>query len=267
MGLFDFFKKDEENQKPKLNHEDSNVLLSMPIFTKGNRYQLENLVSGLRSDWGLTISQIDGNDDSAVLTIEGEMVAIAFMSFPIPADEIENTAYYAYNWPNALSEVQKVDGHAIVSVMSSNNSTLSRFLLQTKILMSILNHGNAFGIYQGSQTLLFPKDQYLAFESHIKEGNTPVPLWVYFGVQSTEEGNSMYTYGLKEFNKMEMEVLHASDSLENIHTFLLNICSYIINNDVSFQEGETLGYTQDQHVLISKSKGHFLDGETLKLAI
>lgn len=53
--------------------------------------------------------------------------------------------------------------------------------------------------------------------------------------------------------------------LEELYSFLVNICSYVIGSDVVFHHGETLGYTAEQKINITSSKGILVDGETLKL--
>ena len=94
----------------------------------------------------------------------------------------------------------------------------------------------------------------------------PLNLWVYFGLRKTKDGNSGYTYGLKEFNKVEMEILNSSRSLEDIRNFLFDIVHYVLDNDVTFREGETCGVSEEERIQISFSKGKFLEGNTLKLA-
>jgi hypothetical protein len=41
----------------------------------------------------------------------------------------------------------------------------------------------------------------------------------------------------------------------------------VIDSDVTFNNGETFGYTAEQKIKITKSKGKFVEGETLKLAL
>ncbi|MNY58126.1 hypothetical protein D3C86_1944270 [compost metagenome] len=53
--------------------------------------------------------------------------------------------------------------------------------------------------------------------------------------------------------------------MEELYGFILNITSYIINSNITFKDGETLGYTEDQKIKITSSKGQFVEGQTLKL--
>ena len=63
-----------------------------------------------------------------------------------------------------------------------------------------------------------------------------------------------------------MEVVYSSLSLEDIRAFLFNIAHYVLDDDVTFQDGQTCGLSEDQRVAITYSKGKFVDGHTFKLA-
>jgi len=263
MGLFDFLKKPDQAKATT----KSNILLAMPMFVNGDRYELNSIIDKLKSYWGLTITAIDGNDESAILTIDDEKIAIAFMPAPIPMGDIEGTATYAYNWKTVLDDLKGFTGHTIVSVMAGTKSTAERYKLLSKVLHSILTTSNSVGIYQGNQTLLIPKQQYIDSAEALQNGETPINLWVYIGLRKSDKGNSIYTYGLKEFGKHEMEIINSNLNLGELYDFISNICAYVINSNVTFKSGETLGYTADQKIKITLSKGQFVEGQTLKLAM
>lgn len=261
MGLFDIFKKKERLSS----NSGNNILLAMPMFVNGDRYNLNAIIGYLKSYWNIDIASIEGDDDTAVVTIDGENVAIAFLPVPIPMDDIEGAAQYAYNWMTALEDIKGFSGHAIVSVMSGTKSALERFSLLSKVLHAILATSNAVGVYQGSQSLLISKAQYIDSAEDLKTNKTPIHLWVYIGVRKADTGNSIYTYGLTAFGKQEMEVIDSQISLEELYDFVSNICSYVIKSNVTFKSGETLGYTAEQKVKIKLSKGYFVEGDSLKL--
>ena len=270
MGLFNWFKKEpaqEENKATKdAEKVEDNLLLAMPMFEGGEKYSIEAVLNVLREEWGYEIEGADYDDTTAVLTTKGTMFAIAYMPAAIPSEDIQYSAQYAYNWPSVIEDTQGVDSHAIVTVMSGSMSIIERYLLFSRILYAIMETTpSCVGVYQGSQTLLIPRVQYLEFKEELKEGKITVPLWIYIGLRNSEEGNSIYTYGMSVFGKQEIEVVNSPLSLEELYGFLMNICSYVIDSDVVFKHGETLGYTAEQKINITSSKGVFVDGETLKL--
>src|SRR5688500_13223072 len=119
MGLFDFFKKKELSAEK----QESKILLAMPMFNDGEAYQLDDIINNLKSFWGLTVTEVGGDNSTAVFKVNGEMVALAYMPVQIPRGDIEGTAEYAYNWQNATQELIDHKGHAIVSLMAGNKTT------------------------------------------------------------------------------------------------------------------------------------------------
>ena len=93
----------------------------------------------------------------------------------------------------------------------------------------------------------------------------PLNLWIYFGYRVADSGNSSYTYGLKEFNKTEMEIINSLKSIEQISKFLFNMTHYVLDYDVTFKDGQTCGMSADEVIAIAFSKGKFIEGDTLKL--
>jgi len=262
MNIFDFFVK---KAKPIIS--GNNILLAMPIFNNGDRYQVGKIIANLKSQWDFEITDFEGDDDASSFNINGETIALAYIDAQIPWDDIEGTAEYAYNWPRSLEELKDHNGHAIVSVMHGQKSSLERFGILSKLLSSILMTSKAIGIYQGNQSLLIPRNQYLANLNILEEGDIPVNLWIYIGLRNSANGNNAYTYGLTEFQKKEIEIIDSTLSLEELFDFLSNILSYIISNDITLKTGETMGMTIDQKIAIASSKGRFVEGESIKLKI
>jgi hypothetical protein len=261
MGLFNFFKKKEA----LADKQESKILLAMPMFNDGEYYQLDDIISNLKSFWGLTITEITGDNKTAVLKVDGETVALAYMPVQIPWGDIQGTAQYAYNWQEAMQDLKDHNGHAIVSLMAGNKTTIERFRILSKVLCAILSTSNAIGIYQGHQSLLISKSQYLDRIDELLENGTPVMLWIYFGLRKSDKGNSLYTYGLKTFEKQEIEIVNSALDIEELYDLAANIASYVVANDVTFKSGETLGYTENQKIKITSSKGVFVEGQSLKL--
>jgi len=263
MGLFDFLKKKQTQPA----EGKSKILLSMPLFKNGDCYQLKSVIDHLKTFWGATVTDLSGDDGSASFYINGEMVGLAYMAVPVPWGDIQGTAQYAYNWMTAEEELKDHTGHAIVSVMAGEKSPLERFRILSMLLYSVVLTSNSVGIYQGGESLLIQRELYLKVAEDLKQDEIPVPAWIYIGLRKTENRNSAYTYGLTNFRKQEIEVLNSNMEFEELHDLLSNIASYVIKSDITFKNGETLGYTQEQKIRITSSKGKFVDGQTFKLEI
>lgn len=261
MGLLDLFKKKEETPK------NNSVLLSMPMFNDDDSYNIDEIILDLREFWGVEVTDFTNDNDTATFNINGQLAVIAKMPAPIPQEDIESTANYTYLWNNVLEECSNHTSHAIVSVLSSEFDNVERHIVFTQLNASILRTSKAIGIYQGMQTLLLPKALYLDFADLLFQDSLPVQLWVYIGLVSDENSNNTYTYGLKEFGKSEIEVLGSDLERSDLYDFIISIVSYIIGYDVTLKDGETIGFTEEQKIKITESKGQFLEGNTLKLKV
>ena len=266
MGILNntFNKKDK-----KMDTKASNIL-SMPMFKGDRGYSLDKVIQDLKSYWGLTVDQIEGDDTTASFEIGEECVVITLMPAPIPAEEFKSMYSYSYLWKDAEKEIQEHTQHAIVSLLGlgSNTPAVERYSLLSKLNASILRTSEtAIGVYQGASTLLLPKDLYLDFAHFLLEDMLPIQLWVYIGIINGDKKSSVYTYGMKEFSKSEIEIIDAHMKGSEVYDFLLPVLDYVLQQDVTLQHGETIGFTEEQKIKITESKAVFLDGNSLKLEL
>lgn len=256
-----FWKKKKNNKE-----QDQKILLGMIMLQDENSFDLESLINDYRNNYNYKIQEPTGDNLSFVFEIEGEMVAIGHIPAPIPSGEIEATAQYAYNWPTAIEETKDHKSHLIVSVLSGGLDQLKRFSIFTQVICSLLRTTNAIGVYKGNQSLLIPKDDYLEEACLMSDEYLPLNIWIYFGLRITDKGNSGYTYGLNEFAKTEMEIVNSEKSIDDIRAFLFNIAHYVLDFDVTFQDKQTCGLSEEEKIAISYSKGIYVEGKTFKLA-
>ena len=65
--------------------------------------------------------------------------------------------------------------------------------------------------------------------------------------------------------KEEMEVYAANADLNDVRDFLLDIVTYVLDCDVTLNDGETIGFSEEQKLRITLSDAVALDGKSLKL--
>ena len=103
-----------------------------------------------------------------------------------------------------MKDTKEHKSHLIVSLMHGRLNQIKRFKIFTHVLSSLLRTTNSIGVYKVNQSLLIPSEDYLNEAELMSDEYLPLNIWIYFGLRATDEGNSGYTYGLKEFNKTEM---------------------------------------------------------------
>jgi len=249
--------------------DERRSLLAMPLL-RDMEFNPDAVIRRLRNHWGVSIRDEDVNvsspkDKTCVWHIEGYMVTMSLLPCRVPDGEFDSLFPVSLYWRNAEEETATHQSHVIVYVSSETGTAIERYSLFTKVVESILAETNSLGVYQGNQTLLISREIYLGMSQMLLNGDLPLLLWIFIGIGGSSKGNMLYTFGLTGFDKMEMEIVDSQQDVDDLYEFLVNICGYVISNDITFTKGETLGYTEDVAATIDISKGICLDGNTIKL--
>lgn len=260
MGLFGFFNKSGKKQV-----ETNTPIVGMILLEDPNSLDMEGVITDLKKSWNLTITSKDLGESASVLNINGYNIAIANMPVAIPGDEASTAAAYNYFWENGVEETKKHKGHIILAITNAGKDPVAENILFNQVAASILRNSNAIGLYLGNRTLMLEKEFYLTNSEILSEGDLPLYNWIYFGLRAENGRQSVYTYGLADFGKQEMEIVNSTKDLEDLSQLMYNMASYVIAYDVTLKDGETIGMSADQKLKISLSKGKFLEGKTLKI--
>jgi hypothetical protein len=155
----------------------------------------------------------------------------------------------------------------IISIFSGANSLLDRNLLFTKVVASLLNTSEGLGVYDGTRSLLLPKQLYLNSANGIKNKALPVELWAYVGFRQGSQGNGIYTYGLKTFGKKEMEIVDSEKPLEELYQLMHGLVFYIIARDITFADGQTFNLPSGANASIIETDGKYVQESVLRLVV
>lgn len=257
MGFFKFKRKQKSNSTKQI--------LGMVLLQDTNSMKIDKVVAELRDKWKLSVDDSESNKEASLLVIDNYLVTIANMPMPIPGEEVKSAADYNYFWLNGINEASKHEGHVIVSIMDAGKDPIKENILFNKIATSVLTTCNSLGVYIGGRTLLLKKDFYLANTEVMSDQNLPLYSWIYFGLRQEDGKQSVYTYGLSDFDKPEMEIINSEHSLKELNEIMFNMAHYVLTADVTLKDGETIGTTATQKLEISYSKGRFLNDKTIKI--
>lgn len=260
MGLFSFFKKER-----KAEVYANSVILGMVLLEDTNSFNLEAAINELRTKWELTIGDHEADDKTAVLGIGDYNIAIATIPAAIPEGEVEKAAAYNYFWEKGAEATSKHKGHIILSIMNAGKNAVQENLLYSKIVSAVMNNSQSIGIYIGSRALVLKKDFYQDNVELMSEEDLPLFNWIYFGLRTENGKQSVYTYGLADFGKQEMEIIDSENSTEELSEMMFSLAHYVTASDVTLKDGETIGLSAEQKLEITESEGKFVDGKTLKI--
>jgi hypothetical protein len=261
MGLFSFTKKDKIQD-----NTNNSAILGMVLLEEVHSLDISKMVSELETKWDLTVKkESESIGETAIIEIDEYKIAIGLIEAPIPTDEAIIAAQYNFFWKNGVDAVKKHKAHLILSVMNAGQNSIEDNILFSKVASTVLSNSRSIGIYIGARSLAIEKDFYVASVKNMSTDDLPLYIWVYFGLRGENEKQSVYTYGLKDFGKKEMEILYSNKDHGELTDLLYNLSHYVIAQNVELKDGETIGFSPEQKLKISESKGVFLDGSALKI--
>ena len=225
------------------------------------------LIRDLKDHWDIDASE-DGSDarDDALVFETGDMIGIVSVcNFPVPYGETELNAENNYMWPQAVQTAKAHKAHIMVAAAGKEEDPIERGKLFVKLVSSCLHQQNATGVYTSG--VVFEPRFYERFAEMLKDNELPIFNWIWFGLYRSEHGMSGYTYGMDMFGKDEMEVLDADAEPADVHDFLASLVSYVLENDATLHDGETIGFSADDKHRITRSAGVSLPDTQLTLKI
>ncbi len=235
-------------------------------------FDYERLLKDIKYDWDIDIKASDigedENGDIELLTdLEGSLVAISVVPHPLPRKVIHNQIAANPLWPEAESIVLDHKGYVLVYVSCKDGDLINSASLSVKLSTSVLKQKHVIGV--GNVSCVYSPANYLdTANAFLDEGLFPTSLIVYIGVYTDDEDEgrvNAYTSGLDRFGKLEIEIIGTKRNPEALYHFLTDVASYVILGDVNFEDGETVGFSDDQKLPIAISPGVALKADTVKI--
>ncbi|MCC6412813.1 MAG: DUF4261 domain-containing protein [Saprospiraceae bacterium] len=248
--------------------QPASVLIGMVLLEDPKGFSPNATVANLQTAWAINPTYEPGTATSSVaLVIDGYTVVLSPIPLPVPEKEIRETAEYNYLWSNGADEALRHRGHVIVSLLGAGKNPVEENLLFSKVVAAVLSSSpSAIGVYMGGRTLLMKKSFYLNNMKSVSKENLPLFNWIYFGMRQEDKKYSMYTYGLADFGKLEVEILRSSQDFQELQQMLYGIVHYVLSYDATLNHGETIGMSATQKLKITVSEGVFLEGTTAKIS-
>ena len=231
------------------------------------RFDAGKYIKDLKEDWNLDYDfEITQEDNTIIADYNGMIMTASLMPAPIPDNEAVEQAKTNYRWKEAIEAAEKHKAHLLVSVINRGDmDNIEGAKHYVKLLANATKQEGCLGI-NILGTVIHPQMYYDFAKLYDENDDFPIENIVYIGLYGDENNTvSGYTYGLEQFGKKELEIIKSSEEAEEVYNFLASISDYIITSDVVLNDGETIGFSEEQKIQISVSKGIALDGETIKL--
>lgn len=258
--MFGFLKKKEISK----NNDKGNIPISFVLLNNSN-WSKEKIIKTIKDDWNIDVKDTSDKDDIIFSDINNAKIVLSFMNARIPNNEAEFYAKANFMWKQAEEVVHTHKCHILVSITGSVDIKEKEELL-VKISSSCLKLENAIALY--SDKAVYEPKFYIESSKVISKNLFPIINLIWFGLYNNKKIKGFYTYGLYRYGYKEIEIYSKSNvNLNELYGLIIDITGYVINNNVQLHNGETIGFTPDQKLKITESKGIALDGDTIKIDI
>ena len=267
MVLFDRdFSLCSEDWQPALTRPEGGAFLAF-VLLEAPAWDPDQFRRDLRDLYGIPcLTEAEESEDGgSTLTFEvsGMLAAVCLYPFPVPHGEAEENAAHNYLWSEAQETARRHRGQILVSTMARDGDVGQAARLQVKLVCAACGQDGVLGIYANGT--VYQPEFYLEAAQMMEDGSLPLLNLVWPGLYRREGGLCAYTEGLRAFGKDELEVLDTRAEPGDLRGFVLDIASYVLEQDVTLRDGETIGFSEGQKLPITRSAGIWHDGMTLKI--
>ena len=263
--IYDYYiHSDYANEEGSATEEEAAGTFCGSVLLSEDKWDKDKLISDLQADWGIELPKEDTEDEDTIVNFDKCRIVISKFPTPVPNEEAEINAENNWMWEEAVEVTKTHKAHIVVAILGDEEDLISRGLLYTKIMATCCKQEKAIGVFTSG--VVFEPSYYMKAAEMIRDGELPIFTWVWFGLYRTENGLSTYTYGMKDFEKLELEILDADEDAGKLLSFISAIASYILQDDVKLKDGETIGLSEEDIHQITLSKGVALPEKTLKIS-
>lgn len=177
-------------------------------------------------------------------TIQQFSYVISFVDEPIDRSEMNNVANHNPFFKEGVEIANRHVCHAVVGVKGVG-STVARYKVLTQLLAAMMSPYNAVAVYLGKQSLYYGKDHLLNQAKLISKGILPVQAWIYFGFYTFDNKFWVYTQGLDEFGREEVEIASDSHTMAYMHHIAIAFSSALMSSHRQFEDDEMIEIDED----------------------
>lgn len=112
--------------------------------------------------------------------------------------------------------------------------------------------------------VIYEPSFYQTMAKMIDQDMFPIYNIIWFGLYPLDSGVGAYTDGLEKLGYHEIELTSIGEPME-VLDFIKDTALYVIMNDVTFKDGETIGLTIEQVLTIHLGESEIFDTPTFRI--
>ncbi len=171
---------------------------------------------------------------------------------PMPWSELVGPCETAWHWPQATKRLQVHSAHLVVTATSSTLDVIDLTLALTRVVAAAALATPALGIYWDAAMQVHNVKNFVVEAEKATRTQLPLYLWLRFGLVREDDGsNSLYTTGLSELDRMEVELPHSALDPQTMVDRAFNIAHYLLEKGPVLDDGQTIGVSEDERFIIA----------------
>ena len=152
-------------------------------------------------------------------------------------------------------EVAAISQHLIVVLTGSGGDVRARDLAAAKFMAAVATSVDALGASFGHGAALTRTDVLVAAVKDAGESGVVIPVGVDITLAlESKTRASLLTHGMQRYGREELYILVPAEDkrILDAFTFAIDISTWMLNVDTVFKDGETLGRSEEERILIER---------------
>ena len=242
-------------------HAEQKIVSGTVLLNEQGSPDLQGIAEHLKSAWNLKISSVKTEGNTVVMDIGASTVMVAYLDYPAGKDYVQTSSAISWLWKTALQDTRHHKAQLVISVIGTSDKTLNLYKLFTKVSAGVLEKTRSVGVLMPDQLLILSKGYYLQAAGNMSDDNLPVYCWVYFGLMEENGKTGVFSYGLKDFGLMEVEVANSTRPLGEVQKLHYDVCTHLIRYNLHLKDGQSVPLDEAYKVKTSFGKPAYLEEE------
>lgn len=237
------------------------------ILLKDSTFDTYEFMENYKQDWNKELEGPEIDDGIIVCSSDNGHYTVSLLEEPLPLEEVVFDAEKNYRWEEAIKVAKLHKACLVISFITQDPDAnlLENSKEFVRLMTTAANMKNAIGVNTLGSVFNPVKYRELAL-TYLKADLLPVPNLVFIGIYMGKYNTvCSYTIGLENFGKKEMEILESNKSPKEIYYFLLDVADFVIKENVTLKDGDTIKINRGERVPITESPGIALNAPSLKL--
>ncbi len=221
--------------------------------------------AALAKVWDEPIAVVDGSEDELVSFSVGarDTLTAMLVPAPIPDGEAEAMAGYSISSLGTDWQIAAHEAHLVVSLQEEDNGTSTRRLLRfTRLLAGVVDGvDGVLGIYWGEAHATHDPDFFR--DMAMADDILPVHLWNGVSIAANEERVSLLSLGMKQLGQPNLKLTGPRAEGTELVGYFFNLLEYAAKRGAPVAEGETVGRSAQEKLVVRHEPSPVADGETV----